>query len=378
MKKFFTLLFLAIGLTAAAQNSEKYEHFKELRNEADTTGMKQMLDQWGEEDPEYYAAWTNYCLVMAEEAEDFDWLPMAVNWARMGREAFPDSELLYHKLADALYENEQYDEALAVLHEIEEKGFDDGATWYLLADIYRMGYDVDKALYYVEKMKEEGDEYDQDYASYMLDYFQDWQHERDSLAIHPDHDAIRAFAETEAFRELTGRFVACDTTLTLDEMATVYYGNSYVNSHELANLDLEPIQEMAQEGKYREAFDALLERLEDHPVSLYLLMSLNNLADAVEEDSYPFYWKAQNLLNIISYSGVGNKTDSPFEVICINDEYQLLLQIFGMTEFVSQSLVDGPLDEMTFLNSNGIRQTLYFRLTPPYWERLNALSQDND
>ena len=53
MKKLFSLLLLAIGLTAAAQNSARYDHFKELRNEADTTGMKKMLDEWGEKDPEY-------------------------------------------------------------------------------------------------------------------------------------------------------------------------------------------------------------------------------------------------------------------------------------------------------------------------------------
>ena len=66
MKRIFTLLFLCIGLTAAAQNmikldnSDAYEHFKELRNENDTLQMKQMLDDWGQKDPEYYAAWSNF------------------------------------------------------------------------------------------------------------------------------------------------------------------------------------------------------------------------------------------------------------------------------------------------------------------------------
>ena len=78
MKKIFTLLFLAIGLTAAAQTSDKYELFKELRNEADTTGMKNLLDNWGDKDAEFYAAWVNYCSVMAEESEDPTWLEMPI------------------------------------------------------------------------------------------------------------------------------------------------------------------------------------------------------------------------------------------------------------------------------------------------------------
>jgi hypothetical protein len=70
--------------------------------------------------------------------------------------------------------------------------------------------------------------------------------------------------------------------------------------------------------------------------------------------------------------------EHPFQVICVNDEYIVLDQLFEMSEFKSQALVDGPLDKMTFLNANGLEETVYFQVTQPYWERLNSLFGGND
>ena len=49
-----------------------------------------------------------------------------------------------------------------------------------------------------------------------------------------------------------------------------------------------------------------------------------------------------------------------------------------MSEFKSQAVVDGPMDKMDFLNEYGLEMTVYFYLTPPYWERLNSLFGGND
>lgn len=381
MKKIFTLLFLAIGLTAAAQNSDKYELFKELRNEADTTGMKNMLDNWGDQDAEFYAAWVNYCSVMAEESEDPTWLEMGVNWAKMGRDTYPDNELLLHKQSDALFDNEQFQEALPLLEEIEQKGLGDIITWHHLAVIYGAKGDFTQSRKYLEKMIQSGDEEDQAYAQEVMAVYDELERQADSLAFHPDHAAIKALSQTPAYQELTARFAACDSTLTREEIATVYYGAAYIHNYEYVQAECADIRTLADEGKIKEAKEALEAKLKEYPVSLFVLISLFNLAENEEELMSPV-WKAQQILTVIDNTGRLADPKQPFHVICINDEYIALEQILGAREVKSQAAVrgvaDDPLDKMTFVNSYGLEQNAYFWLTPPYWERLNRLFGGND
>lgn len=381
MKKIFTLLFLAIGLTAAAQNSDKYELFKELRNEADTTGMKNMLDNWGDQDAEFYAAWVNYCSVMAEESEDPTWLEMGVNWAKMGRDTYPDNELLLHKQSDALFDNEQFQEALPLLEEIEQKGLGDIITWHHLAVIYGAKGDFTQSRKYLEKLIQSGDEEDQAYAQEVMAVYDELERQADSLAFHPDHAAIKAVSQTPAYQELTARFAACDSTLTREEIATVYYGAAYIHNYEYVQAECADIRTLADEGKIKEAKEALEAKLKEYPVSLFVLISLFNLAENEEELMSPV-WKAQQILTVIDNTGRLADPKQPFHVICINDEYIALEQILGAREVKSQAAVrgvaDDPLDKMTFVNSYGLEQNAYFWLTPPYWERLNRLFGGND
>ena len=377
MKRILIVVFLLAGLTAAAQNSDKYELFKELRNESDTLGMKNMLDNWGEKDPEYYAAWVNYCSIMAEEAQDPTWLEMGVSWAKNGREAYPDDELLLHKLSDALFDNEQFQEALPVLEEIEQRGLGELITWYHLSVIYGAKGDFAQSRKYLEMMVREGDEEDQAYARDMLETYDQIERQADSLALHPDHAAIKAFAETPAFQDLTARFEACDTTLTREEIATVYYGSSYLKDYNLASGQSEAIRALAEAGKIEEAKAALEARLKEYPVSLFVLLNLFSISED-EAESEGYRWKISSLLGTIDNTGRLNDTERPFQVICVNDEYQTLNYVLGMEEFQSQGIVDGPMDKMDFLNEFGLEMTAYFYLTPPYWERLNSLFSNND
>ena len=381
MKRIFTLLCLAIGLTAAAQNmiqldnSDRYERFKELRNENDTLQMKKMLDDWGAKDPEYYAAWSNYCSVKAETTEDPSWMELAVNWIKMGLEEYPDNLLLTLKYPQALFDNEQFQDALPVLLDLEEKSLDDASTWYYLSAIYGLKGEREQSRRYLDKMVQDGDEHDREYAKAVLEVYDESDHVIDSLLLVPDHAALKEFAQTAEFQQLVDRFVACDTTLTREEVSKVYYGSAYKKDYNRVSSTSEGVQELVDEGKLQEAVDAMQARLKDYPVSLFLIVSIFNLSEdpAVIE---PIVWKAQNLLAVIDNSGLGTR-ECPMQVICVNDEYQLLRQVAEMQEFVSQAVVDdaplAPLDRMVFVNPYGLEQTFYFYLTPPYWERLNAL-----
>lgn len=379
MKRLISLLFLAVGLTAAAQNSPKYEQFKTYRDEADTLRMKQMLDSWGEEDAEYYAAWTNYCWVMAEETMDEDWIPLGLNWIQMGRDQFPDNHLLILKQGEVLFNADCYQEALPVLLEADEKGIADVATWFYLASIYSLKNDRESARPYLDKMIQNGDDEDREYAQELLQYYDEVDHTIDSLLLRPDHEAIRKFAETADFQALVSRFEACDTTLTREEISTLYYGSAYVNDYNMVSMTCSGIRDIVDEGRIQEAVDSLQVLLKDYPVSMYILISIFNLSE--DEAVYePCAWKVRNLLTAIDFSGTGISPESPLQVICVNDEYSFLSQVYDMEELKSQELLDdlplGPQDRMTFVNSYGLDQVAYFYLAPPYWERLNALTEE--
>ena len=377
MKRIIIVMALLLaGLTAAAQ-SPRYEQFKEYRNQSDTLQMKQMLDNWGDQDPEYYAAWVNYCMIMAQESEDPTWLEMGVSWAKNGREAYPDNDLLLFKLTDALFDNEQLQEALPLLEEIEQRGLGETITWYHLSVIYGAKGDFAQSRKYLEKMIQEGDEDDQAYARDMLETYDQIEHQADSLALHPDHAAIKALSQTPAFQELTARFAACDTTLTREEIATIYYGSSYLKDYNQASRQSEAIRALAEAGKIEEAKAALESRLKEYPVSLFVLLNLLNISED-EAESQAYLWKIRSLLGTIDNTGRSNSTERPFQVICVNDEYQALNYILGMQEFKSQAVVEGPQDKMDYLNDFGLEMTAYFYLTPPYWERLNSLFGGND
>ena len=383
MKRLLTLLLLLVGLTAAAQEvqSPRYEQFKEYRNQSDTLQMKQMLDNWGEKDAEFYAAWVNYCSIMAQETQDPTWLEMAVNWAKMGRDEYPDDNLLLFKQSDALFDNEQFQEALPLLQEIEQKGLGDILTWYHLSIIYGAKGDFAQSRIYLEKMIQNGDEEDQDYARQVLAAYDEIESRADSLTFHPDHAAIKAISQTPAYQELTARFAACDSTLTREEIATVYYGAAYFHNYEYVQAECADIRTLANEDKIKEAREALEAKLEEYPVSLFILISLYNLAETEEELMSPV-WKAQQILSVIDNTGRIDDPKQPFQVICINDEYIAIEQILGAQGVKSQAavrgLADDPLDKLTYTNSFGLEMNAYFWLTPPYWEKLNRLFGGND
>jgi tetratricopeptide (TPR) repeat protein len=379
MKRILLLISLLLaGLAAGAQVlSPRYEQFKEYRNESDTLRMKQMLDNWGEKDSEFYAAWINYCSVMAVETQDPTWLEMGVSWAKNGRDAFPDNDLLLLKQADALFDNEQFQEALPVLEEIEQRGLGDALTWYHLSTIYGLKADLAQSRHYLEKMLQDGDEDFQAFARELLANYDEMERQADSLLFKPDHAAIKTISQTQAFQNLVDRFAACDTTLTREEVAALYYGSAYARDYESVQTQCENIKTMVEEGQISEAKAALKEKLKDYPVSLYLLVSLFNLSED-EDELMSYAWKARNIITVIDNTGRVYDPEHPFQVICVNDEYIVLDQLFEMSEFKSQALVDGPLDKMTFLNANGLEETVYFQVTQPYWERLNSLFGGND
>lgn len=136
------------------------------------------------------------------------------------------------------------------------------------------------------------------------------------------------------YKALLDRFVAADTTLTSDEMATVYYGFAFTPSYE--PRDTFPEIHAAYDRKdYEEVARLIGPALELNPVSL----DLSILALAVYERGVgetpvgrPSTWPSvpTMIAGAILKSGHGTFAASPFYVISDIDRRRILNNVIGI------------------------------------------------
>ena len=382
MKNFLTL---ALGLLIAGSlfaQHPAYEHFKEVRNERDTTAMKSILDSWDQEEPERYAAWAGYCSVMAELTEDTAWNERGLKWAEEGLEAFPENLLLLYKKGEAQNEAGSYEDALATfLHicDLEENAED---AWFHLTQLYAGKRELDTARIYAEKLSHSEDEDYQMFGTEVTEGIDEWRKRYEESRITPDFQALRSFAWTTDFMDLMQRFQACDTTLTVRDVSNLYYANGFRSdtdaaSHKVSD-DLKPL---LNERKFQEAFDLLTKTLETEPLGLDFLYSAALLCEPLqidEETTWKLLWKLGMVESAISVSGTGLSEDDPVHVNGVQDEYSFLQAVFGMQGLRQQFLTASQHDCLVFVNGEGMDESIYFSLSPAYWERLDSLFSDDE
>lgn len=163
--------------------------------------------------------------------------------------------------------------------------------------------------------------------------------------IDVDYGDIRKYVENhpEEYTRLLERFEACDSLLTMDDFATIYYGYSFTSDYQ-GSMDRWPtLDKLLKEGDMEAAYAEGVALRKRNPVSLELLSTLAYLADELQkkEEVEPYFDKYFALLTVILASGDGKSTQTAFKVICINDEYQLLHNVLRISSLKQQSLQDG-------------------------------------
>ena len=119
------------------------------------------------------------------------------------------------------------------------------------------------------------------------------------------------------------------------------------------------------EKKMNLMYDKAKEFRQDNPVSLKLLLYLIKVTSTLQKkgELQSYIEKYKNLVAAILSSGDGKSQQTPFYVICINDEYQLLQNVFDVKKINSQSLIKGC-DLMKFEYSPYYNGTeIYFNIS---------------
>jgi hypothetical protein len=167
------------------------------------------------------------------------------------------------------------------------------------------------------------------------------------------------------YRELLDRFVAADTTLTNDEMSTVYFGFAFTPSYE--PRDTFPEIHAAYERKdFDEVVKLIGPALELNPVSLDLLiMGYSAYQQGYGENpganALQLSIRCDQIATAILESGRGTMAYSPFYVICDADRKRILSNVIGIGKTIGTDRVGNNVEAIKFTFPGNIREhILYF------------------
>ncbi len=185
---------------------------------------------------------------------------------------------------------------------------------------------------------------------------------------HVDYKAIGKYVKenAEGYNKLTERFEANDSLLTNDDYALLYYGYSFTPKYRGSMDRWNVIDTLYSEKKIDVMYDKVKEFRQDNPVSLKLLLYLIKATSILQKDQtelQSYLDKYKNLVAAIISTGNGKSEQTAFHVICINDEYQLLHNVFDIKKLESQTLVN-DCDLMKFESSPYYNGTeIYFNIS---------------
>lgn len=168
----------------------------------------------------------------------------------------------------------------------------------------------------------------------------------------------------EHYRELMDRYMKADTTLRLDEMATVYYGYAATMDYD-PDLKFPEIDDAIAAEDFVKAYDLSVKAADEAPVSLPVLINVIKLMPQIDlKNNLSSYLnirqRLEMLIGTILASGTGIRRELPFKVISEGDMMVILKDILNVGEIVDRSKI-GQLDavKITF-PTNSREHILYF------------------
>lgn len=172
-----------------------------------------------------------------------------------------------------------------------------------------------------------------------------------------NYTTLKSFVDNDrsTYDDIVKRFASGDAALTLDQIAQAYYATPFAGFVPLTAL-VATANQLYRNRDYRMAYFMYLDALEQDPFSLLLLKKAANASylGAIDEAATrQLRDKVKRLQEVIKATGDGATPDTAFKVTQVNDEYEILYDIFHVKDVISQSVVrrDGAqvCDEMTVM-----------------------------
>lgn len=167
------------------------------------------------------------------------------------------------------------------------------------------------------------------------------------------------------YRALLDRFIQADTTLTTDEMGTLYYGYPFTAGY-AADRNHAAIDRAYDSGDYTTALRMADSALVAEPLSLDLSVTALAAADRISRDGC----LARRIVNLgrrcdliataILESGSGTTPRSPFLVTDPADIDRILRNVLGIDSIIDRTKVGDVLAIKVTFPGNPRRHILYF------------------
>jgi len=174
-----------------------------------------------------------------------------------------------------------------------------------------------------------------------------------NVTMHPNH-----------YRELMDRYMKADTTLRVDEIATVYYGYAATVDYD-PDLTFPEIDAAIADKDYAKAYDLSIKAADQAPVSLPVLINVIKLMPQIDlKNNLSSYLnirqRLEMLIGTILASGTGIRRELPFKVISEGDMMVIIKDILNVVEIIDRSKI-GQLDAMKITFPTSSREhILYF------------------
>lgn len=186
------------------------------------------------------------------------------------------------------------------------------------------------------------------------------------LTVPVDTLKARAAADGERYNTLLTRFIAADTTLTVEEAALVYYGyyDAPIDRKAPSITDRFNALDSVRAGKYEAAYTMLAKLIENNPVAAQDIYKAYLCAKSTgrTEEAKCLLHKSLLLARVIMASGDGKTLGTALCVNEISDEYFFLYDIVKAPRIKGQRLEihDGHKYDILTIEVNGKTTDIYF------------------
>lgn len=165
------------------------------------------------------------------------------------------------------------------------------------------------------------------------------------------------------YRALLDRYINGDETLTVNDMAKVYYG--YASTYDYnPTRSYTQINKLFDAGEYEKVYKQATAALERDPLSLDLLAKAIMAVDKSPSLKNPSEYnklktRYDKLTELILLSGRGTMPESPFIVLSENDLQALLRYVFYVTDIRERGYF-GAYDVVCAMYPDGSREIVLF------------------
>ena len=175
----------------------------------------------------------------------------------------------------------------------------------------------------------------------------------------PDYDGIQALGKSD-YDVLLGRFQAIDTTLSIRDFQTIYYGSAFYGnpSSGVNGNRLNAIMNTNGNDGIIQYLDSVLA---ESPLNLGALRN-RFIAAYIAKDTTAtrnYLWQYDRLVDAIFATGDALKETTALHVVCINDEYTIMNYVMQVN-LEQQSLLSSMCDKMDIVTKNGTKMSVYF------------------